>query len=348
MKELRIGPNEAGQRLDKFLLKYLDAAGKGFLYKMMRKKNITLNGKKCEGSEKLLADDIVALWLSDETIAGFRTAKPFGKSPDKKSAPSSQNTKPADSSFFRRAGLPDRIVYEDAHVLIYNKPSGMLSQKAQPSDVSANEYLLAWIGQSMSEEERSKGTFRPSVVNRLDRNTSGLLLAGKSLPGLQILSEALRERSAEKYYLAAVRGTISKAEEIRGYLRKEEASNTVRISPRPASAEDKEIRTAYTPLLTENGNTLLLVHLITGRTHQIRAHLSSIGHPILGDPKYGDRSINQKLFKDGIRSQLLHAYRFIFSEVPAPLSDLTGKRFEAAPPKEFHTVFPSIGKALKQ
>ena len=326
MREVQIGPNEAGQRLDRFLAKYMKEAGQGFFHKMMRKKNITLNGAKCTGAERVSVDDVVTLWLSEETIEKFRgTEHPV--------IPESRDQSVKE--------IRDRIVFEDGQLLVLDKPAGMLSQKAKPEDVSANERILEYLLDSGFITGEELRTFRPSVVNRLDRNTSGLLLYGKTLPALQILSEAVRERTIGKYYLTAVKGRITEACEIRGWLRKDCDANQVRVLDRPGSPEDREIRTAYRPVTEGNGATLLEVRLITGRTHQIRAHLASIGHPVLGDPKYGDPVLNGMLRREyEIRAQLLHACRLVMPELRAPLEALSGKTFSAPLPEKFRTLFP--------
>ena len=346
MREVRIGPNEAGQRLDKFLAKYMKEAGQGFFHKMMRKKNITLNGAKCTGAERVAEDDVVTLWLSEETIEKFREAEqsvmPEKSRERKPSAALGKHRSPGKISG-GIPGLRDRIIYEDDQLLVFDKPAGMLSQKARPEDVSANELLLEYLLDSGSITREELRTFRPSVVNRLDRNTSGLLLFGKTLPALQILSEAVRERTIEKYYVTAVRGSVAEACEIRGWLRKDSEANQVRILERPETDEDKEIRTAWRPLKTGKDATLLEVRLITGRTHQIRAHLASIGHPVLGDPKYGDRTVNETLRKYcGIRGQMLHACRLEMPELPAPLKGLSGRSFTAPLPESFRKLFPEL------
>ena len=346
MREVRIGPNEAGQRLDKFLAKYMKEAGQGFFHKMMRKKNITLNGAKCTGAERVAEDDVVTLWLSEETIEKFREAEqsvmPEKSRERKPSAALGKHRSPGKISG-GIPGLRDRIIYEDDQLLVFDKPAGMLSQKARPEDVSANELLLEYLLDSGSITREELRTFRPSVVNRLDRNTSGLLLFGKTFPALQILSEAVRERTIEKYYVTAVRGTVAEACEIRGWLRKDSEANQVRILERPETDEDKEIRTAWRPLKTGKDATLLEVRLITGRTHQIRAHLASIGHPVLGDPKYGDRTVNETLRKYcGIRGQMLHACRLEMPELPAPLEGLSGRSFTAPLPESFRKLFPEL------
>lgn len=308
MKSFQINNNEAGQRFDKYLKKLLSQASGSFVYKMLRKKNITLNGKKADGSEKLNAGDAVKLFLSDETFEKF-TAGPAVSYPERKLD----------------------IVYENDDLLIINKPVGMLSQKAEPADISANEYIIGYLLKSGAISMEELNTFRPSVCNRLDRNTSGLLIAGKSLKGLQDMSEQLKSRSMEKYYRCLVKGTVTKSQMVEGWLWKDEKNNQVHIfsEERP---ESKYIKTGYEPVQcfsrtvgdgTES-YTLLEVHLITGRSHQIRAHLASIGHPIVGDSKYGDKKVNALFAKQlGIHFQLLHAYRMKFAdgieEVKAPL-----------------------------
>ena len=207
MKSVIVNSNEAGQRLDKLLGKYLNLAGKGFLYKMMRKKNITLNGKKCDGSEKLSEGDEIRLFLSDETIEKFSQVR---------------------VQKVKKTKLD--LVYEDNHILLINKPAGMLSQKAKDTDESLVEYVIAYLmetGQLTAEQLRS---FRPSVCNRLDRNTSGLVAAGKSLAGLQMLSALFQDRSLHKDYLCAVEGRMDGPRTIDGFLLKNEKTNQVTIT----------------------------------------------------------------------------------------------------------------------
>lgn len=315
MQEINIGKNEAGQRLDKFLAKYMNLAPKSFFYKMMRKKNITLNGKKCEGAEKLNEGDVVKLFLSDETIEGFTEKK----------IPVVQKVKKQKLD----------ILYEDEHILLVNKPSGMLSQKAKESDVSLVEHLIDYLLESGSVTEASMRTFRPSVCNRLDRNTSGIVACGKSLAGLQMLSEVFRDRSIHKYYQCIVAGAMKGSKTIDGWLLKDEATNKVQIFPKQVEGS-LEIKTKYEPLATNGKYTLLKVTLLTGRSHQIRAHLASIGHPIVGDTKYGAKTAASETYK--IKSQLLHSYRLEFPQLEEPFSYLSGKAMEAPLPRDFKKV----------
>lgn len=319
MRVLTVSENEAGQRLDKLLAKYLNLAPKSFLYKMLRKKNITVNGKKCDGSETLIVGDEIKLFLADETI-------------DKFSEVAIQKVK--------KQRLD--ILYEDRHILLINKPAGMLSQKAKDTDESLVEYLIDYLLDSGSLKKEELQSFRPSVCNRLDRNTSGLVAAGKSLPGLQALSAVFRDRSIHKYYLCVVHGRVAEHRSISGYLRKDEKTNQVQIFSEEVSGS-AQIRTEYEPLHYQKdgtgGWTLLKVTLLTGRTHQIRAHLASVGHPILGDSKYGDPQVNEIGRRSyQVKSQLLHSYELIFPHMPVPLESLSGRRFTAPVPEAFTRI----------
>lgn len=308
MKSYIIQENEAGQRFDKYLKKLLKEAPSGFLYKMLRKKNIVLNGKKADGTEKLLAGDEVKLFLADETFEKFQG-----------------NTLTAMTDIARCYPYhPLSVVYEDSDVIIINKPAGMLSQKAEPNDISANEYIIGYLLHTHAIEADTLTTFKPSVCNRLDRNTSGLLTAGKTLKGLQELSDTLKKRTVKKYYYCLVDGIVSASGQLKGYLTKDAASNQVVVSKEKLS-DAQYIETEYEPVEQYKDATLLSVHLITGRTHQIRAHLASVGHPIIGDGKYGNSETNRKWRqRAGVRRQLLHAYKMIFSDgrtVVAPLPE---------------------------
>jgi len=321
MQKRVVGPNEAGQRLDKLLGKYLKEAPKSFIYKMLRKKNITLNGKKAEGSEKTVTGDEITLWLSDETIEKFGGRETF-----------------------KRSGQHPQVIYEDAHILVMNKPAGVLSQKAAAEDVSINEQMMTYLLDTRQIDEATLKSFRPSVTNRLDRNTTGLLVAGKSLAGLQTLSAMFKERKIEKYYYCLVDGVIKGSESIEGWLCKDETSNKVTVVPmqnavQMQGAGQAFIRTAYEPLGDNGRITLLKVHLITGRTHQIRAHLASEGHPVIGDYKYGKASVNDYFKgKYRLKHQLLHAGELTVPEVTGTLAYLSGKTFKAELPDTFKKI----------
>lgn len=310
MELITVHKQEEGQRLVKLLGAYLKEAPNSFFYKMLRKKNITLNGKKADGTEKLKCGDEIRLFLSDETYEKFA-----GKVQPKEKFPMAKLN----------------IVYEDSNVIFINKPAGMLSQKSVPSDVSLNEYLLGYLEKSGQWKQEESKAFRPSVCNRLDRNTSGLVICGKSMAGLQQMAALLKDRSLHKYYLCLVKGVMTESQHLEGYLLKDENSNQVKIFQKETEGA-AHIITEYEPLYTEGETTLLKVTLVTGKSHQIRAHLSSIGHPIIGDPKYGDRKVNA-FFREthGIKNQMLHAWKLTFPELAKPLDNLSEKSFEAEP-----------------
>ncbi|MEI3340358.1 MAG: RluA family pseudouridine synthase [Eubacterium sp.] len=286
MKLITVHKQEEGQRLVKLLGAHLKDFPNSFFYKMLRKKNITLNGKKADGTEKLKCGDEIRL---------FSQMKPYEKFAGK--------VQPKEK--FPMAKL--NIVYEDSNVIFINKPAGMLSQKSVPSDVSLNEYLLGYLEKSGQWKQEESKAFRPSVCNRLDRNTSGMVICGKSMAGLQQMAALLRDRSLHKYYLCLVKGVMTESQHLEGYLLKDENSNQVKIFQKETEGA-AHIITEYEPLYTEGETTLLKVALVTGKSHQIRAHLSSFGHPLLGDPKVRCQK-NQCLFPGahGIRSQMLHA-----------------------------------------
>ena len=315
MRQMKIGENEAGQRLDKYLAKLLPKAPKGFLYKMLRKKNIKLNRKKASGKEKLCLGDEVQLFFKDETFEQFSKQESF-----------------------RKAHTKLDILYEDEQILLLNKPAGMLSQKGHPQDVSAVEYLITYLLESGQITSGELQTFRPAFCNRLDRNTSGILAAGKTLASLQELSRLFRDWILGKYYLCLVKGSLVQKKFIKGYLHKEEKCNKVVIKETPFPGAGP-IETSYEPLAGNGEMTLLRVHLITGRTHQIRSHLSYEGHPILGDPKYGDQEWNQFFYrKYGLRSQLLHAAWLKIPKIEGTLGYLSGRQFFAPLPKQFADI----------
>lgn len=315
MKEFEIGKNEAGQRFDKYLFKLLKNAGSGLLFKQLRNKNIVLNGKKAKGSEILHEKDVVRVFMSDDTIAKFMGEEKMQK---------------IESTFELK------VVYEDEDIILADKPAGVLSQKAGKDDVSMNEYLIDYLLKNGFDRNELR-TFRPAFCNRLDRNTSGLMIGGKSLKGLQKMSEIIKDRSLSKYYLAIVKGSVDKPDRINGYLYKDEKNNKVSVFSDKKDGTT-EIHTEYEPLQIKNDMTLLKVKLITGKTHQIRAHLAGIGHPLLGDCKYGDVEFNNKYHA---KEQLLHSYEVVFPDLPG-FSMVSGKSIKTEYPSSFLPYFKEI------
>lgn len=300
MKQFIIEENQAGQRFDKYLAKLMKEAPKSFFYKMLRKKNITLNGKKAAGNEILRLGDEVKLFLSDETFSKF-----------------------CGREAVKSASCDLDIIYEDRNVILINKPAGMLSQPSETEEPSLVEYIMGYLLEKGDVTEKSLSTFRPSVCNRLDRNTSGIVAAGKSLAGLQGLSRMFHDRTVHKDYLCLSKGVIKEKKNIKGYLHKDGKCNKVVVYDKPFE-DSLPIETVYTPLGDNGEVTLLRVRLVTGRPHQIRAHLAGIGHPIAGDRKYGSEALNRRYGAQyGLKHQLLHAYRLEFPNLEGDLEGLS-------------------------
>ncbi len=345
MRQLQIQAAEEGQRLDKYLSRYMPEATKSFFYKMLRKKNITCNKKKCDGSEKLCAGDSIELFLAEDTIEKFRgMAGSVSASVNKNTnANRSTNTIVGTQMQLPNVTLSKKsILYEDKDILLINKAAGELSQKAAPSDISLVEKIIGYTLATQKLNSEQLAVCRPSVCNRLDRNTSGLIAAGLSIRGLQFLSEQFRTRDLHKYYMALVRGCVSTRQELKGYLYKDEKNNIVEIHetleefPVQLRKDALAIETVYEPVAAARQATLLKVLLVTGRSHQIRAHLASIKHPIIGDSKYGDRTINEHFRKGaGTKRQLLHAYEMVFPVCEGNFAYLSGRSFRAPLPSDF-------------
>lgn len=299
MQELQVTSAEANQRLNKYLMKYLDDAPSSFIYKMLRKKNITLNGKKASGDEIVSDGDIIRLYLSDETILKFK-----------------KNRYDSNVSKEINTGKELKVLYRDNDIIAVHKDAGILSQKAVSKDVSINEMIIDYCIKNNLIDTSLNISFKPSVCNRLDRNTSGIILAGISLHGSQMLSDILKKRDCEKIYYTIVKGSVKKSIHSVAYICKDEKENISGvISKQEYDKLDFAHKSNFTYIenvfepLSDNGKyTLLKVFLITGKSHQIRANLRFLNYPVIGDSKYGDISVN-RYFRDtyGLRHHLLHA-----------------------------------------
>lgn len=316
MKEIIITANEQNQRLDKFLFKYFNTAPKSFVYKMLRKKRIKYNKKKAEGSELLVTGDVLQMYLAEDTIDNFMEEKEVVVSE-------------------RHFG----IVYEDDNVILVSKPAGLLTHPEKTSDKDTLiDQILYYLNQKGQYIPTKESSFTPAVCNRLDRNTSGIVIAGKNLMAVQNINKAIAEYKLEKYYITVVKGKMSRNGEIVGYLTKNYDTNQVSVSDKE-SYGSKKVITRYTILGTTNEYSLLEIHLVTGKSHQIRAHLQSIGHPVIGDRKYGDEKVN--LFfkqKYALSNQFLHAYKMVWNDKESQLSYLSNKDLTTILQEPFYRI----------
>ena len=306
MRTLYIKENDAGQRLDKFLSKAVKALPKSLMYKSIRTKKIKVNRKRTEIGYILNVGDTVELFIAEEFFSD--TA--------------------ADEAFMKLTPRLD-IVYEDENIMLLDKKPGLIVHSDDSEEINTLiSHVKAYLyrkGEYKPDEEQS---FAPSLCNRIDRNTGGIVIAAKNSEALRVMNEKIKNDELSKFYLAAVHGKMpKKADTLTGYLKKDAANNIVDIVPEYRKGY-KEIITKYR-VIEMNGNlSLVEVELVTGRTHQIRAHMSSIGHPLLGDGKYG---INRDDKHRGYKFQALYAYRleFKFKTKGTVLDYLDGKSFSA-------------------
>ncbi len=312
MKSFTINENDSGQRLDKFITKTVRGLPTSLMYKFIRKKRIKVNGHRAEEKQKLEAGDLVEMYIPDEFFSSEAASVEYSK-----------------------ADIPLDIVYEDENLLLVNKKPGVLVHTGDEGDrnraaeaeretlIFAIKSYLVSKGEYSPEDENS---FAPALCNRIDRNTGGIVIAAKNAAALRAVNEAIRAREIGKYYLCAVHGIPEKKETtLRAYLTKDYKTNTVKITDKPTK-NSKEIVTGYKVLKTcrKPELALLEVTLMTGRTHQIRAHMAHVGHPLLGDGKYGVNADDRRL---GYKYQALCSYKLVFRSRSETLAYLYGKEF---------------------
>ncbi len=304
MRLLTIGKNDAGQRIDKFLTKTLKNLPVSLLYKYIRKKRIKLNGKRCNISDRLNEGDVLNLYINEEFFQKEPKQYDFMKAPKKLN-----------------------IVYEDDNIMLLDKQPGLI---VHPDENYFFDSLIGRVTHYLFDkgeyDPSSENSFAPALVNRIDRNTAGIVIAAKNSESLRILNEKMKSREIHKYYIALLHGIPDKEEALlTAYLKKDENKNKVYISSKPKPGY-KIIKTKYKLLEKRNNASLVEVELLTGRTHQIRAHMAFIGCPLVGDGKYGKNEQNKKV---QYKFQALCSYKLVFDfkEDAGMLNYLNHKEF---------------------
>lgn len=312
MREIIIEENDGEQRLDRFLKKYLPKAPTHLLQKFIRTKKIKVNKKRAQADQMLKVGDQLNIYIYDEILEKYEVHKEIE---------------------MRKVNLD--ILYEDKDICLMNKSVDMLSHPASAEDYGKTvvDHFVTYLIIQEEYIPRKEKTFVPALANRLDRNTSGIIMGCKNAASLKYYNDLFKERKINKIYRTICKGRV-RDQSIDDSLTKDGDLNKVRID-----VHGKESLTKVRTLYTNGQFSYVEIELITGRTHQIRAHLSSIGHPLIGDIKYGDRIINERFKKMGLEYQLLHSYQLDFSKVEG---DLRNKKITAPLPKRFKDIYFNI------
>ena len=316
MREIKVAKNDAGQRLDKFLTKALDLPV-GLLYKSIRTKKIKVNRKRAENNTLLCEGDLIQCFLAEEFFAKLDSVSEVSLS-------------------FDKIQPKLDVVYEDENIMLLNKRPGVSVHEDEDSKVNTLiAHVQAYLYQKGEYDPKDEQSFAPALCNRIDRNTGGIVIAAKNAEALRVMNEKIKEREIDKFYLAAVHGIPKKREDtLTGYLIKDEKLNKVRVYDTNPPKGAKNIITKYKVIATKGSDALVEVELLTGRTHQIRAHMAHIGHPLVGDGKYG---VNKNDRAGGYKYQALYSYklRFSFKGEKTVLDYLNGKEF-SIPKKDIY------------
>ncbi|MEF2837388.1 MAG: RluA family pseudouridine synthase [Oscillospiraceae bacterium] len=317
MKEFTIGPNDAGQRLDRFLAKAVPLLPASLAQKYIRLKRIKCNGKRIGRDTRLNQGDVLQLYINDEFFDKPRE----------------------DNAYLTVANPKLNIVYEDDHILLVDKRPGLAVHPHDGADFGKTliDHIQAYLYQKKEWRPREENAFTPALCNRIDRNTGGIVIAAKTAEALRVMNQKIKDRELDKRYLAIVEGTPKPREgSLKGYLFKDAKQNRVFVTDTP-QAGSKPCQTNYKTIASKNGLSLVECELITGRTHQIRAQFAHAGHPLLGDGKYG------KLDKRYDRNyQALYSYKltFTFSTEAGSLEQLNGKSFQVESVDFVEEYFP--------
>ena len=317
MLSLIVKKEESGQTLEKYVKKVLSEAPLSFIYRLFRKKDVKINGRWQDKKYVISEGEEVRIYVTDSQLEDFKSQKDIKASSD----------------------ISSWIIYEDENILLINKPRGVLVQKDNSGDPALDDMVLAYLYSKGEYNPNAVGAYKPAPAHRLDRNTAGIVVFGKNITALRDLADLLNDKNiVSKRYLTLVKGEISESGQISAPLEKNAKNGRVYVNE-----NGKPSLTKYRVVKKYNGHTLLEVELLTGRTHQIRVHMASINHPVIGDSKYGDFTLNKEIeSKYGFKNQFLIAYELDFKNIDNSLKYLSGKTFKIALNQEFLDLLENL------